>query len=149
MGRQWGGLKSLNGHAQRVVICGMNSHWKPVTSGVLEVGIHPVLFKVFISNLDNGTECILRVSVGDTYLGGVSGMLENHASIQRTSMVWRNVLTEILLSLINENLKSCMWKSISCTFDSGWLSGRQIFWKGPGCPGEQVLHEPKTCYCSK
>lgn len=85
----------LNSWAQRVVIGVTKSSWRPVPSSILQESVVcPVLFSVFIDDLDEEAEYAISRFADDRELGGVADAPEVVLSSKGTSLGWRNRLTK-------------------------------------------------------
>ncbi|XP_066448028.1 pendrin-like isoform X4 [Eleutherodactylus coqui] len=74
----------LSDSTQRVVINGCTSKWKNVSSGVPQGSVlSPVLFNIFINDLEEGIDGKLIKFANDTKLGGIANTREEREMIQK------------------------------------------------------------------
>lgn len=127
----------LNGRTQRIVFSGAKSSGRPVMSRVSQASILvPVLFDIFVNDLDDGVECILRKLADNTKLGGVADSPEGQAAIQYDLIRLERWADRKLLRFSKEKCKVLhLGRNNPTHYTGGHPVGKQLYRKGPGAPG--------------
>lgn len=74
----------LTGQAEKVVLSDTKSNWRPVTSGVpLGSIMEPILFCIFVNDVDDKAKYTPRNLAGDIKLEGVADTPEGRAAVYR------------------------------------------------------------------
>lgn len=143
----------LNGWAQGV-IDGSESSWTPVTNGIHQVSmLRPVLFNVFINDLDDEAECTFRNIAGNTKLGEVADMPESCAASKRDLDRLKKWARRNFIKFNKENCKVLHlgmtrpkhWHRLVATQLESSLAEKDV----GILVGHQAEHEPVVCPCCK
>ena len=109
----------MKGRRQKVIINVSFFRWRPVTRGVPQWSVlEPVLFNIFISNIDDGIECTLSKFADDTKLSVAFDMIEGRNAIQKDI---NRLETWARVNLMRFNMAKCK------VLHLGWRNPKHLY----------------------
>ncbi|PKU29189.1 rna-directed dna polymerase from mobile element jockey-like [Limosa lapponica baueri] len=112
----------LDGCTQRVAVNSSTSKWKPVMSGAPQgSALEPVLFDIFVGDMDSGTECTLSKFANDTKLCDMVDTLEGRDAIQRDLDKLERSAHANIAEFNQAKCKSYSWVRPIPSTNTGWV----------------------------
>jgi len=111
----------LDGVTQRVVINCSMSKWNLMTSGILQgLVLDPVLFNIFVGDMDSRIKFILSNFADDTKVSGTVDMLEGMDAIQSDLDRVQRWVYANLMNSTRTSTRSCTWVGAIPSTDIDW-----------------------------